>query len=307
MKLLLLISMFFFTFLISGNTLENKIILKIENQIITSIDIINEINYLQALNPNIKNLAEKRLNLISKNSLIREKIKEKEILKYTENIDLDEKFLDSLIKQRYSRLGLKNKKEFLNYLENYNINIKTIEKKISIEALWNQLIYQKFSNSLKIDEEKLIKEIKIKLSKDEKNLLLSEIVFKVNNKNDLNKKFADIQKDINTENFESAALIHSISDSSRVGGKLGWIKLSSLNKLIINELKNLKKGDITKPIFTPNGYLVLKIDDIKYLKKEYDEKKELNELIKLKTNEQLNQHSIIYFNRIKKNTNINEL
>lgn len=307
MKLLLLISTFFFTILINGNTLENKIILKIENQIITSIDIINEKSYLQALNPNIKNLAEKRLNLISKNSLIREKIKEKEILKYTENIDLDEKFLDSLIKQRYSRLGLKNKKEFLNYLENYNINIKTIEKKISIEALWNQLIYQKFSNSLKIDEEKLIKEIKIKHSKDEKNLLLSEIVFKVNNKNDLNKKFEDIKKDINTENFESAALIHSISDSSSVGGKLGWIKLSSLNKLIINELKNLKKGDITKPIFTPNGYLILKIDDIKYLKKEYDEKKELNEIIKLKTNEQLNQHSVIYFNKIKKNTNINEL
>lgn len=307
MKLLLLISTFFFTFLINSNALENKIILKIENQIITSIDIVNERNYLQALNPNIKNLAEERLNLISKNSLIREKIKEQEILKYTENIVLDEKFLDSLIKQRYSRLGLKNKKEFLKYLKNYNINIKTIEKKISIEALWNELIYQKFSNNIKIDEEKLIKEIKLKLSKDEKNLLLSEIVFKVNNKNDLNKKFEDIKKDINIENFESAALIHSISDSSGLGGKLGWIKLSSLNKLIINELKNLKKGDITKPIFTPNGYLILKIDDIKYLKKDFDEKKELNELIKIKTNEQLNQHSIIYFNKIKKNTNINEL
>ena len=77
--------------------------------------------------------------------------------------------------------------------------------------------------------------------------------------------------------------------------------------MIISELKNLKKGDITNPIFTPNGYLVLKIDDIKYSKKEFDEKKELSELIKLKTNEQLNQHSIIYFNKIKKNTNINEL
>ena len=307
MKLLLLISTFIFTFLINCNALENKIVLKIENQIVTSVDIVNEKNYLQALNPSIKNLDEERLNLISKNSLIREKIKEKEILKYTEKIELDEKFLDSLIKQRYSRLSIKNKKEFLNYLKNYNINIKTIEKKISIEALWNQLIYQKLSKNITIAAEKLIKDINRKFSNDEKNLLLSEIVFKVNNKNNLNKKYDEIKKDINKENFESAALVHSISDSSGVGGKLGWIKLSSLNKLINSELKNLTKGDITRPIFTPNGYLILKIDDIKYFKKEYDEKKELNELIKLKTNEQLNQHSIIYFNKIKKNTTINEL
>ena len=113
--------------------------------------------------------------------------------------------------------------------------------------------------------------------------------------------------DIYKENFESAALIHSISDSSAVGGKLGWIKQSSLNKSINSELMNLKKGEITKPIFTPNGYLILKIDEIKYIKKKYDEKKELDELIKIKTNQQLNQQSIIYFNKIKKNTNINEL
>ena len=86
--------------------------------------------------------------------------------------------------------------------------------------------------------------------------------------------------------------------------------LCSLNEIIISELNNLKKGDISKPIFTPNGYLILKIDEIEYIKKKYDEKdekNELNELIKQKTNQQLNQQSIIYFNKIKKNSNINEL
>ena len=289
------------------SALENKIIAKIENEIITTIDIENEKNYLKALNPNIKNIDEERLNLISKNSLIREKIKENEILKYTDKIKLNEEFLNTLIEQRYSRLNLNNKDQFLNYIRNYNINIKTINKKLSIEALWNQLIYQKFSKNIKIDKNKLIEEIKAKFAKDEKNFLLSEIVFKINNKNNLKKKYSEIIQDIDKENFESAALIHSISDSSSLGGKLGWIKNSSLNKTIISELTNLKKGDISKPIFTPNGYLILKIDDIEYIKKNYDEKKELNELIKIKTNQQLNQQSIIYFNKIKKNTNINEL
>ena len=300
----LLLIIFLFT---NVHGIENKIILKIENEIITSIDIENEKNYLKALNPNIKNLDNDNLNLISKNSLIREKIKEKEILKYIKQIELDEKFLNSLIEQRYSRLNLNNKNQFINYIKDYNLDIRTIEKKISIETLWNQLIYQKFNKSLKIDKKKLIEEIKVKFGKDEKNYLLSEIIFKIENKNNLNKKYSEIMNTIEKENFESAALIYSISDSSAVGGKLGWIKESSLNKSIKDKLNNLREGEITKPFFTPNGYLVLKVDKIKFLKKNYDEKNELNELIKLKTNQQLNQQSIVYFNKIKKNTNINEL
>ena len=307
MKLLLLISTFIFTFLINCNALENKIVLKIENQIVTSVDIINEKNYLQALNPSIKNLDEERLNLISKNSLIREKIKENEILKYTETIKLDESFLNELIKQRYSRLNLDNNNEFLNYIKGFNIDIETIKKKISIEALWNQLIYQKFAEKIKVDKEKLKKQLNIKFAKGEKNFLLSEIVFKVKNKEELASKYKEIVNNINKDNFESAALIHSISDSSPLGGKLGWIKESSLNKIIRTELNNLIKDEITKPIFTPNGYLVLKVDDIKYIKKKYDQKAELNELVKVITNQQLNQQSVLYFNKVKKNTNIYEL
>ena len=304
---LFLISILIFIPLKNINALENKIIVKIENEIISSIDIENEKNYLKALNPNIRNLNKDKLNLISKNSLIREKIKQNEILKYTDKIKLDEKFLNQLIEQRYSRLSLNNKDQFLNYIKKYNLNIKTIEKKISIEALWNQLIYQKFSKNIKIEESILIKEIKDKFEKGEKSFLLSEILFKIDNKENLKEKYSKILEDIDKENFESAALIHSVSDSSSLGGKLGWIKQKSLNKLINSELDNLKKGNITKPILTPNGFLVLKLDDIKYIKKKYDKKKELNELIRLKTNQQLNQQSIIYFNKIKKNTNINEM
>lgn len=297
---------FFFLLIENSFSLENKIVLKIDNKIITSIDIKNEKNYLIALNPNIKNLDEKRLNEIAKNSLLREKIKEKEILKYVDNINLKQDFLDQLIKQRYSRINLKSKNDFLDYLKNFKLEIRIIEKKISIEALWNQLVYQKFYKNVKIDKDKLRGEIIKKFEKDEKNFLLSEIVFKISNKNNLKEKYSEIISSVNKENFESAALTYSISDSSNMGGKLGWIKESSLNNTINKKLKKLKKDDITGPILTPNGYLILKIDDIKYIKKNYDENEELNDLIKIKTNEQLNQQSIIYFNKIKKNLIINE-
>ena len=294
-------------FLSNAYSIENKIILKIDNQIITTLDIENEKNYLKALNPNIKNLDKKNLNLIAKNSLIREKIKENEILKYTKAIKINQKFLEKLIKDRYSKLNLNNKNEFLNYLKDYDIDIENIEKKISIETVWNQLIYQKFSSKVKIDKDSLKKQIEETFSKGEKSYLLSEIVISANNKDLLNKKLKEIDKEISNNSFNNAALLHSNSDTSELGGKLGWINESSLNNNISEKLKNLKIKEITEPIFTPNGYLILKIDDIKFIEKNYDKEKELENLIMFKTNQQLNQFSNIYFKKIKKNTNINEL
>jgi len=238
--------------------------------------------------------------------LIKEKIKKNELLKYINEIKLDQKFLAKLIKDRYSRLDLNNKDQFLEYLSKYKVNIETIEEKISIEALWNQLIYQKFSKKVKINKKDLKANLTTALSMGEKNYLLSEIVFKLDNKKNLNKKYSEIKETILKLGFENTALTLSASDSSQLGGKLGWIKESSLNKIIANKLSNLKKEDISEPIFSPNGYIILKIDDIKFTEKNYDIEKELDNLIKSKTNQQLNQYSNIYFSKIKKNTNINE-
>ena len=306
MKLIIILIFLIFTN-INIYALENKIELKIDNEIITTIDIENEKRYLKALNPDLKNLEEKKLNKISKNSLIREKIKQKEILKYMDVIELKKEFLDQLLKQRYFRLNIKNRDEFQFYLKRYNLNIENIERKISIEALWNQLIYQKFSKNIKIDKKKLKEKIIKKNKISEKNLLLSEIVFKIENNENLNLKYKSIVDDIEKEGFDNAALLHSISDSSSVGGKLGWIRQNALNAKINDILTEIKKGQITNPIFTPNGYLILKVEDIKFSKLKFDEKAQLNELVKSSTNEQLNQQSIIYFNKVKKNLNINEL
>ena len=77
-------------------SIENKIVLRVDNEIITSIDIYDEANYLKTLNPNLKNLDYNKLIRVAKTSLIREKIKEIEILKYKKN-QVDEKYLDNLL------------------------------------------------------------------------------------------------------------------------------------------------------------------------------------------------------------------
>ena len=300
---------FIIFFFLSCNlyALENKILIKVNNEIITSLDINSEINYLIALNKNIENLDKKKKYNIAKNSLIRERIKKIEILNYVKKIEIEEKISDEILKSTYSRLGINSKAEFLMYIKNYNININTIVKKVSIEILWNQLIVSKFSDKIKINKDQLKNKILTKDNKEIKRYLLSEILFNVSNNNELQIKFNKIKGSIEELGFENTAAIYSISDSSKIGGKLDWINESVLNEKIRNQLDSISIGSLTNPIVTPGGFLLLKIEDIRLTKKKIDLNNELKIMVNNESNKQLNQYSNIYFNKISKNFQIDEL
>ena len=294
-------------FLNSAKSLENKIIVKVDNEIITSFDVIKEIDYLSLLNTNINKLDREKKYTIAKESLIKEKIKIIEIMNHTSRLEQNKDLINNLLKSMYSRLGLKSKDEFLIYIKNFNLSINEIEKKITIETLWNELIYYKFSNKIKINQEDLRKKAITKKNTKIKDYLLSEILFNISNNKELDVKLKNIIKNIENNGFENAALIHSISKSSKLGGKIGWINENSINNEIKNELKNLKVGDYTDPILTPSGFLILKIDEIKTKQIDIDINKEIQNLVKIETNKQLDQYSNIYFKKIKKNSQIDEL
>ncbi len=284
--------------------IENKIILKINNEIITSIDLLNEVIYLKTLNPNLKNLDNNKLNQVAKASLIREKIKNIELLKFN-NKQINDEYLNSIIKNIYQNIGFKNKEDFQDYINSNNINILTIKKKLTYEAFWNQLIYEKFFSKLKIDKEKIRKNIQATNQKS-KSYLLYEIVYSAEESSENKQLFEKIKKNISKEGFQNTAALFSISESSKSGGKLGWINESSMNKKIYNEISKVQIGDYTDPILIPGGFLILAVMDQKEIKKEIDIEKELNLRIRSLQNEQLNQYSNIYFNKIKKNIVINE-
>ena len=195
--------------------------------------------------------------------------------------------------------------EFENYFKNLNIDPNLIRKKIKIEILWNQLIYQIFNKNVKIDSEAIKNEIKN--NKKIKELLLSEIVFTIDENEKLNDKFELIKERILSNSFSDAALIFSISESAKNGGNLGWIKETSINKKIKNEIKNMALGQHSKPLLIPGGFLIIKIEQERYVDVDADIDKEFDLIVKKKTNDQLNQYSIIYLNKVKKNIQINEL
>ena len=284
---------------------ENKIVIKINNEIITSIDIENEINYLKILNPQVNNLDKNKLINIAKNSLIRERIKIITLLNVVEEIKVQDEYLNEIIKSSYEKLGLNTFDQYKKYLKNNQLKIEYIKNKISVEAIWNELIYKKFNSKVVINKDKIINEVK---DNSDIKMLLSEIVFQVKNKNDLEKKYNQIKNDIQSEGFENAALIHSISNSASSGGKIGWINKNSLNEIFNDALLDLKIGEYSRPILTQAGFVIIRINDIKKDKSnEQSIEKKVDTLIRIKTNQQLNQFSNIYLNKIKKDLVINEL
>ena len=298
---------FFYSLIAFSNAsaIENKILLKVNNEIITSIDILTELKYLEMINSDFIKMPKKKAFEIAKKSLIREKIKVIELKKFFEEIKIEDEFLNRLLIDRFKSINIKSIYDFEKHFLLLDISPSLIKKKISIEVMWNQLIFNKFKQNVKINKEDIKNEL---LTKDkQKEYLLSEILFTINENEKFDKKTNLLEKEINDKGFSQTALTYSISDTSSKGGKLGWVKETILSSKIKKIIKKIKINSYTKPIIIPGGFLILKIENIRETKNDLDLDSEINRIIKEKTNEQLNQLSNIYFNKVKKNIIINEL
>ena len=289
-------------------SLENKILLKIDNDIITTFDIYEEIKFLKLFNPQLNNLSENEIFEISKNSILKDRIKRIEILKFVKEIKVDDRFLVRLIKNRYSEIGLNSLDSFENYLSKNNLDVDKVKEKISTELIWNDIIFQKFNSKVSVDREEIKKNIlENPQKKTQEKLLLSEITFNVDKKVDFEKKSKKIFDDIEKTGFKNAALIHSESSTASNGGLIGWVKFDNINNSIKTEISNLNIGQYSKPVRTSSGFIIVKIEDKKVDKIDINLNREIEEMIRFKTNEQLDQFSNIYFNKIKKDLTIHEL
>ena len=291
-----------------SSTAENfYIVYKVNNEIITNSDIEKEYRYLVSLNNQLKNLEKQKIIELSKESALREKIKKIELIKYfdlkTINIDID-----NYLENFYRNLNIKNKKEFEEYLESNNISLNYVQKKIEIEILWNQLIYDRYISQINIDRNQLKEKVKKLIStKKQKKYSLSEILFDIENNSNFEKKLENINQSISEIGFKNTANIYSISDSSKFGGKIGWIEEQKLSTKILEQLKALEVGQYTSPVQVGSSFLILKIEEIKYENAIINEDEELNKMIQFETSKQLDQFSKIFYGKIKINSFINEL
>ena len=297
----------FFLIVSKSIALENKIILKIDNDIITTLDVFDEKNSLQFFNKNFDQINSEEKYEISLQSIVKTRIKKNEIIKRIGEIKIeDTSYLDIVIKNRYENLGFKDLENFKKELNNKKISYENFEQKLKIDILWTRLIYTLYYNKVSINENELKKQIE-----NQKEFVtsfkLSEIVFQIDEVNNLNNRYNLIKKDINELGFESAALKYSISNTATTGGDIGWVNENQINKEILEVLNKTTEGSITQPIRIPSGFLILKKNELKKEKKKLNIQEELKKLVNYQTEMQLNNYSNIYFNKIKKDLNIDVL
>ena len=305
-KLIVTIFIIFFSTIIkfSVSASENKILLKINNELITTIDILNEINYLKTINEDINSLGNEKIIEIARNSLIKDKIKKIALIPIVKKIEINDDDFKRILISTYANRGFTKIEEITLHLQEYNVKPELIRDKMTVNAIWSQFIYDKYSKNVKIDTDKLKQDIQKNDSQTE--YLLSEIVFDLKERQTINEKFNIIKNAILKNGFENTALIYSISETSTSGGNIGWVSENSINKKILKEITEININTFTKPLVIPGGYLILKVREKRVTEKDIKLEDELKKIIQIKTNEQLNQFSNIFLNKIKKDIIINE-
>lgn len=302
-KVLLLFFIFISFFEVLSASIENKIILKVENEIITNYEIKNKILISLMLvgdevnQKNINNLKKQAVE-----SLIQLKLKKIELDKY------DIRKNDTKINAYLNSISSNNIIDLKNQFINKNLDYQAFLNEIEVQFKWQDLIYKIYSKKINIDEKSLNQEIKNYVSNNSEVIeyKISEIEIFLNNNELDKKKIFELEKRIEEEGFENSALKYSESPSSKNRGNLGWVNSKSLNEEIYNILKKMKKNEISKPINRQNSILYLKLNDIRSSKTDnLDLEKLRNNLITQKTNELFNLYSRSHLSKLR-NTSIIE-
>ena len=288
-----------------ANLIEIKV--KLQNEIITNLDIDNEKKYLFFLNPKLQELEELRINKIAIDSLINEIIKKNEVEKIF-NLEQNKNLINIVENNLLIKKNIKNKEEFIQILNSRELDYKNIKEKLLVEALWNQLIYKKYSENVVINKDELKNNILDQYNKNKKKFTynLSEIFFTQSIGENIEQRISQINKSINDIGFENTANIYSIASTAKKGGLIGWVNELQISNKIGVEIKKLNINEVSRPIKVQNGFIMIKLNEKKEFKQKIDIDEQLRRLVNSETNRQLNNFSTIYYKRLKKNIDINE-
>jgi peptidyl-prolyl cis-trans isomerase SurA len=302
MKIVYIVYLSFLVLFYSQNlfaSIENKIVLKVENQIITNFEVKNKILTLlvisnQEINQNnINNLKKDVLNL-----LINSKIKKIEISKY--NIKQDNVKIEAYINSIYTDVSDLKKK----FSEN-NLDYQLFFDEIAVELMWQELIYKIYSKKIDINKNLIESEIKdyIKNASLIEEFRISEIEIPFSNKEELEIKTLNIEKEIKAMGFEQTALKYNNKYSNSSNIDLGWISAYALAPEIYERLSEINVGEITQPIIGQNNIMILKLSDKRIAKKEnVDTTKLREEFFNKKRNDQFRLYSKSHLSKLKNNS-----
>ncbi len=283
--------------------IENNIVLKVENEIITKYEIKNKI--LSSLLLSGQEINQENIDRYKKSTLenlIQLKLMKIELSKYDLKDSPDK--LNSYLKTLSSNNIVSLKKKFLDNKLDYDLFLDEIKIKLK----WQDLIYLIYSKKIELDERSIDIELQeiIQNRSEIDQYKLSEIEILLTGDETDSENIKNISDQIKLEGFEAVAVKFSISESSNNKGELGWINGNVLSKQIYGIVSNMKLGEVSKPIIQQNSIIFLKLNDKRSAKlKELDKMKLRKDLIVQKKNELFNLYSRSHLSKLK-NTSLIE-
>ncbi len=294
------LAIFYFLSFESFANIENSIVLKVDDQIITSYEIKNKI--LSNLILSGKEFNQKNINALKKQSLeslIQLTLKRVELSKYNFMVS------DQQINQYLNSISSNNIQNLKNEFSRKNVDFKIFYKNIETEIKWQKFIYEIYSDKILINQNQIKKELdnSIKENKNFKEYNLSEVEVLIDENKQIEKEIYNIKNSFKEIGFEQTAFKFSNSSSSSNKGLIGWISSKSLSKDIYNILKKMQKGEISEPIIRQSSILFLKINDTRIEKLDKNRISDLqNKIVNQKKNELFNLYSMSHLSKLKNNS-----
>ena len=282
---------------------KNKIIVSVENQIISSYELKNKIKTILFLSD--QNLSQKNIDFtkqIALQQLIDYKLKKIQITKFNiksdNNIQINN-HLESLSSKFKTNIdGMKK------IFKKNNLDFELYVNEIETEFNWQKLIFRTFRDKITLDKNEIDNELN-DLLETKSNLQeyeLAEIEISLKNNSDDKNTIIEVNNQIEKIGFEKTAIKYSMSTTSLDGGKIGWINSKSLSKIILATLDKMKIGDISEPIIQTNTATIIKLLDKKTINLNETDMDELRKkIVNNKKNELLSLYSNNYLSKIKNN------
>jgi peptidyl-prolyl cis-trans isomerase SurA len=260
----------FFIFIINGPTyssIKNNIIVKVGDEIVTSVELENKIKIILLLSNEVRNQQNiNRVKTLALKSLVNLKLKSDELKKY--DIQISQTTINQHLERASISLQIK-KNDLKNLFIANKINYAQYLEEVEIELMWQKLIMEIYSSKIPVNDDQILKELNefIKNSEEIKEYHLAEIEINSNNSLEKEELINDIKNNIDLSGFSKTANKFSISPSAIDGGDLGWINSAGLSEKVSKIIKNLKPGNISEPIIRTNTILFLKLIDSRVVKK----------------------------------------
>lgn len=288
----------------SYGVIKDSVYATVGNKAITHSDIVNEIKTILILNNQVFSEDQKQqLEAAAVKSTIQRNIKRIEIEKFP-NLTFSYSDLNNELKRLAKNINM-SLEVFKDIFDRNNVDFSIVENRIETELLWNSLIFQLYKNNLTVDENEINEQLTlIKTKKTIDEFLLSEIIFKINEKDQLESETKKIKEKIKSEGFKKVAMSYSISESAERGGSLGWVNENVMAKKFKSVIFNTPVGEISEPILLPNGILIFKINDKRSIKAEIDIEKVKNELVNSEKTKLLKMYSMSHYDKLRRSVSI---